>query len=129
MYFLIFITYILLFLSNHTCYILYTCYNICLSLCSWKQKKLSHGLLILDDVCCYEIIKYLDIGCKILITTHDRSIMDEIVDSRINYVKVNEGFEEKETLNLFSKCLNVDCTLLPSYASKLHKICKGNKII
>lgn len=101
----------------------------CLCLCRWKQKNLSHGLLVLDDVCSDQIVKYLDIGCKILITTHDRNIIDAIVDSKINYVKVNEGFEEKETLNLFSKCLNIDCMLLPSYASKLHKICKGNKVI
>jgi len=86
-------------------------------------------LLVLDDVCSEQIVKYLDIGCKILITTHDRSIMDAIVDSQINYVKVNEGFEEKETLELFSKCLNIDSMLLPSNASKLHKICKGNKVI
>lgn len=95
----------------------------------WKQKQLTCGLLILDDVCSNEIVKYLDIGCKILITTHDKSIMDDIIDTRINYVKVNEGFEEKETLDLFSKCLNVSYLSLPPYASMLHKICKGNIII
>lgn len=95
----------------------------------WKQKQLTCGLLILDDVCSNEIVKYLDIGCKILITTHDKSIMDDIIDTRINYVKVNEGFEEKETLDLFSKCLNVSYLSLPPYASKIHKICKGNIII
>lgn len=83
------------------------------------------GLLILDDVCSNEIVKFLDIGCKILITTNDISIMDGIIDTRVKYLKVNEGFEEKETLNLFSKCLNVDLKSLPSHASKLHSICKG----
>lgn len=81
--------------------------------------------MILDDVCSHEIVKYLDIGCKILITTNDVSIMDDIIDTRVKYIKVNEGFEEKETLDLFSKCLSVDCKSLPSYASKLHSICKG----
>lgn len=95
----------------------------------WKQKQLTNGLLILDDVCNKEIVKYLDIGCKMLITTHDKSIMDNIVDTRVNYIKVNEGFEEKETLDLFSKCLNVSYLSLPPCASKLHKICKGNIII
>jgi len=79
----------------------------------------------LDDVCSSEIIKSLDIGCKILITTNDMSIMDGIVDTRVQYLKVNEGFEEKETLDLFSKCLSVDSKSLPSHASKLHRICKG----
>ncbi|CAH1736793.1 unnamed protein product [Aphis gossypii] len=51
--------------------------------------------------------------------------MDGIIDTRVKYFKVNEGFEEKETLNLFSKCLNVDLKSLPSHASKLHSICKG----
>lgn len=93
----------------------------------WKSKQKS-GLLILDDVCSNQIVKYLDIGCKILITTHDESIMDEIIDKRVKYLKVTEGFEEKETLNLFSKCLNVDYKSLPlQKASKLHNICKGNK--
>uniref|UniRef100_A0A2H8TPT9 Apoptotic protease-activating factor 1 n=1 Tax=Melanaphis sacchari TaxID=742174 RepID=A0A2H8TPT9_9HEMI len=90
----------------------------------WKQKQLA-GLLILDDVCSNEIVKFLDIGCKILITTNDISIMDGIIDTRIKYLKVNEGFEEKETLSLFSKCLNVNFKSLPSHASKLHSICKG----
>jgi hypothetical protein len=84
-----------------------------------------NGLLILDDVCSNEIVKFLDIGCKILITTNDISIMDGIIDTRVKYLKVNEGFEEKETLNLFSKCLKVDLKSLPSHASKLHSICKG----
>ncbi|XP_026822292.1 apoptotic protease-activating factor 1-like [Rhopalosiphum maidis] len=90
----------------------------------WKEKQLT-GLLILDDVCSNEVVKFLDIGCKILITTNDISIMDGIIDTRVKYLKVNEGFEEKETLNLFSKCLNVDLKSLPSHASKLHSICKG----
>lgn len=85
--------------------------------------------MILDDVCSNEIVKFLDIGCKILITTNDISIMDGIIDTRVKYLKVKEGFEEKETLNLFSKCLNVDLKSLPSHASKLHSICKGITIL
>lgn len=81
--------------------------------------------MVLDDVSNSQIVKYLDIGCKVVITTNDESVMDDIVDSRVKYFKVNEGFEEKETLNLFSKCLSVDPTSLPSHASKLHNICKG----
>lgn len=91
----------------------------------WKHKLLTGGLLILDDVCSNEIVKFLDIGCKILITTNDMSIMDDIIDTRVKYLKVNEGFEERETLDLFSKCLNVDFKSLPLHASKLHRICKG----
>lgn len=83
----------------------------------------------MDDVCSYQIVKYLDIGCKILITTHDKSIMDNIIDTRIKYLKVNEGFEEIETLDLFSKCLSVDYKSLPSHALKLHNICKGNTVL
>lgn len=82
-------------------------------------------MLILDDVHSSEIVKYFDFGCKILITTHDISIMDNIIDTRVKYVKVNEGFEEKETLALFSKCLNIDYKSLPRLASDIHKICKG----
>lgn len=81
--------------------------------------------MILDDVCSNEVVKYLDIGCKILITTNDISIMDDIIDTRVKYLKVNEGFEEEETLDLFSKCLSVDLKSLPSHALKLHSICKG----
>lgn len=87
----------------------------------------------MDDVCSYtdptfstnQIVKYLDIGCKILIITHDKSIMDDIVDSRIKYLKVNEGFKERETLDLFSKCLKVDSKSLPKLASMIHYVCKG----
>lgn len=103
-------------------------YYIFLYAFRWRNKNLTHGLLVLDDVCDHQIVKYLDFGCKILITTHDKSVMENIVDSRINYVKVNEGFEEEESLALFSKCLNVDYMSLPSHASKLHKLCKGKTI-
>lgn len=93
-----------------------------------KQKKITNGLLVLDDVYSNEIVKFLDIGCKILITTHDKSIMELIVDTRVKYLKVNEGFEEMETLDLFSKCLSVNCEALPFHASKIHKICKGKTV-
>lgn len=83
----------------------------------------------MDDVCSNQIVKYLDIKCKILITTHDKSIMDDIIDARVKYIKVNEGFEENETLDLFSKCLSIDFNSLPSHALKLHNICKGNTVI
>lgn len=89
---------------------------------------MTNGLLVLDDVYSNEIVKFLDIGCKILITTHDKSIMEDIVDTRVKYLKVNEGFEEIETLNLFSKCLSINYESLPSHASKLHKICKGKTV-
>lgn len=89
---------------------------------------MTNGLLVLDDVYSNEIVKFLDIGCKILITTHDKSIMEEIVDTRVKYLKVNEGFEETETLDLFSKCLSINYESLPSHALKLHKICKGKTV-
>ncbi|XP_050540508.1 apoptotic protease-activating factor 1-like isoform X2 [Daktulosphaira vitifoliae] len=90
----------------------------------WKS-TMSKGLLILDDVSDPIIIRYMDINCKMLITTNDEGVMDEVEDSRIQFVRIGEGFQKEESLKLFSKCLDIDINLLPPQASLIHKLCKG----
>uniref|UniRef100_A0A1Y1N3Z0 CARD domain-containing protein n=1 Tax=Photinus pyralis TaxID=7054 RepID=A0A1Y1N3Z0_PHOPY len=84
------------------------------------------ALLILDNVLLREATEAFDVGCKTLITTQ---VKDIIVGNNSVYVKVEGGFTQKETLELFAKSLNTEVKKLPVLAEKLHNLCKGEPIL
>ncbi|KAK5650442.1 hypothetical protein RI129_001471 [Pyrocoelia pectoralis] len=84
------------------------------------------ALLILDNVSLREATEAFDVGCKTLITTQ---VKDIIVGNNSIYVKVEGGFTQKETLELFAKSLNTEVQNLPILAEKLHNLCKGEPIL
>ena len=51
-----------------------------------KDREYKQMLLVLDNVCEHEVVDAFDIGCKMLITTQDKSIIGE--DSDTFYVEV-----------------------------------------
>lgn len=53
----------------------------------FTSHSLREGLLVLDDVSSPEVIAAFDIGCKILVTTKDRKVMNN-VEGRHDLVKV-----------------------------------------
>ncbi|XP_066999982.2 apoptotic protease-activating factor 1 [Anabrus simplex] len=92
------------------------------------HEALREGLLILDDVTSPKLIEAFDVGCKILVTTKDLDVMKN-VRGREKLIKVNEGFTEKESLSLLSKCTHIAVEKLPPQAVKIHKLCKGVPMI
>ncbi|XP_047990166.1 uncharacterized protein LOC125229389 isoform X1 [Leguminivora glycinivorella] len=89
----------------------------------FAENVLKDALLVLDEVSEKRYLEAFDIGCKILITTRDTDVVDNF---QAQIIKIGNNFEEKESLELFASCLDVDVSMLPRQAKKLHDICKGN---
>lgn len=90
------------------------------------KDDLRETLLVLDNVYKHEIINIFDLECKILITTRDKTFMNTI--SNNTFIEINTGFNEHETLQLFSTSLSIDIKELPIEANKIHELCKGKFI-
>lgn len=72
------------------------------------------------------MIRAFDVGCKTLVTTRDLSIMD-VVNGRVKHIRVDDGFTEEESLQLFSQTLkSMD---LPEEAKAIHSQCKGSPMV
>ncbi|XP_046746369.1 uncharacterized protein LOC124411328 [Diprion similis] len=84
--------------------------------------KHNHALLILDDVNRREIIEAFDFGCKTLVLTTDTNILR---GKKCDIIEMNEGFTDKESLELFAKAIGVDALDLPKQARQIHEECKG----
>lgn len=82
------------------------------------------GLVVLDDVSSEEVIKALNIGCRMLITTSNINIMGD-QESRTDFIKVDEGFTEYETLHLLAQSVGIDVLQLPPQAKAIHVHSKG----
>ncbi|CAH2047374.1 unnamed protein product, partial [Iphiclides podalirius] len=87
------------------------------------DQTLKECLLVLDELNEKRCLDAFDIGCKILLTTPDT---DVVLNYQAQIVKVENNFTEKETLELFSLCLDQPVAELPRQARKLHEICKGS---
>ncbi len=61
--------------------------------CRFKNEELEDSLLVLDDVSSDSVVEAFDIGCKILITTDDKSIMNK-TSNGVHYVKVGNRFRQ-----------------------------------
>lgn len=84
---------------------------------------------MLDDVWRAEVIRYFDLGCRTLVTTRDLAVMD-VVNGRVKYFKVGEGFSKEESLRLFAQALRVkDPESLPKEAYEIHCECKGSPMV
>lgn len=77
----------------------------------------------------HNLLKFTQVGCRILITTRDLSVMD-VVNGRYTHIKVGDGFSEDESLSLFSQALNISSpSELPHQAKLIHAECKGSPMV
>lgn len=54
----------------------------------------------------------------------------DVVNGRVKYFKLEEGFNEEESLRLFAQALQVkDSQLLPKQALDIHCECKGSPMV
>ncbi|XP_042911801.1 apoptotic protease-activating factor 1 isoform X2 [Parasteatoda tepidariorum] len=93
-----------------------------------KISKLPRILLILDDVRCSRIIRALDVGCPILVTTRHKNVVDD-VSSYVTYINCQDDLEKTEIKELFS--LHVKCKLeeLPDVVDDICEKCNGSPMI
>lgn len=59
-------------------------------------------LIILDDVWSAKVVEAFMVGCPLLVTTKDSSVVDEL-KMNIEWVQVEEGFTLQETKDLFTQ--------------------------
>ncbi|XP_077282945.1 uncharacterized protein LOC143908959 [Arctopsyche grandis] len=83
------------------------------------------SLLIIDDPREKQIVEAFDVGCKILVTTQDSTL----VDSNSSILKINDSLTETESLQLISICVNQEVQQLPDQAKKMHNICRGSPLL
>ncbi|XP_013193129.2 apoptotic protease-activating factor 1 isoform X1 [Amyelois transitella] len=100
---------------------------------SWEESRdvlkeifsnpvLSGSLLVLDEVNERGCVDAFDIGCKILITTREKSVYGNL-DAEV--ISIDNHLNDNEILALFASCLRVPVTQLPRQAKKLQEACKG----
>jgi hypothetical protein len=80
---------------------------------------------VLDGVWRPEVIRAFDIGCATMVTTRDLSVMD-VVNGRVKEIKIDNGFSEAESLELFRNTLGFPSVKnLPEAAKTIHSNCSG----
>ncbi|XP_014282024.1 apoptotic protease-activating factor 1 isoform X2 [Halyomorpha halys] len=92
------------------------------------EKGLCDNLIVLDDVKDQMVLDCFAIGAKFLVITEDKGVIGNQNESSAHCIKVDEGFSLHETLELFSKSLNVKDIALPSQASDIHQYTKGHPL-
>ncbi|XP_053604500.1 uncharacterized protein LOC128671772 isoform X2 [Plodia interpunctella] len=88
----------------------------------FSMPSLSGSLLVLDEVNDRGCVDAFDIGCKILITTREKSVYANLDAEVIN---IDNHLNDNEVLELFANCLGVRVLQLPRQAKKLQEACKG----
>ncbi|CAN8012367.1 unnamed protein product, partial [Ixodes pacificus] len=82
------------------------------------------ALLVLDDVWSRRVVDAFTVGCPLLVTTKDISVVDPLkVDRRL--VDVVEGLTLPETKRLFAEVFGVSERELPHQVDDIHEIHRG----
>ncbi|XP_050563210.1 apoptotic protease-activating factor 1 [Spodoptera frugiperda] len=87
------------------------------------EQPLKECLLVLDEVNDKKCLEAFDIGCKILVTTRDTSV---VASYSAQIIKIENSLEERESLEIFALSLEVPVSKLPWQAKKIHELCKGS---
>uniref|UniRef100_A0A8C7ZIJ2 Apoptotic peptidase activating factor 1 n=1 Tax=Oryzias sinensis TaxID=183150 RepID=A0A8C7ZIJ2_9TELE len=90
-------------------------------------RKYTRTLLILDDVWDSTVLKAVDIHCRILLTTRNRSLAD-VVNGSKHEVEVNSGLDEDKALEILSQLSKIEMYRLPEEALSIVKKCQGSPL-
>ncbi len=102
---------------------------LCLQRLLTSEERFSRSLIILDDVWSADIIKTFNVSGRVLVTTQDVAVVDVVPASQRSVVKVETGFTEEESLELFSSFVDVPVQFLPEEARQIHLECKGSPMV
>lgn len=86
------------------------------------------SLLILDDVWSSEIIKSFDVCAKVLVTTQDITVLDNISKKNVNVVKMQSGFTQEESLQVLFQYLKKICQM-PTNCEKGISCCHLTRLL
>lgn len=85
---------------------------------------LPQALLVLDDVWSRRVVDAFTVGCPLLVTTKDISVVDQLKVER-TLVEVVEGLTLPETRRLFAEVFGVSERELPHQVDDIHDIHRG----
>ncbi|XP_072034460.1 apoptotic protease-activating factor 1-like [Amphiura filiformis] len=86
------------------------------------------SLLVLDDVWSVKVAKTFDIQCRVLVTTRDSSITDQI-SSEVHKVSLESGFNETQALETLALWTERTVATLPPQAHEIYKASKGSPLV
>ncbi|GAB6024677.1 wD repeat domain [Chamberlinius hualienensis] len=81
-------------------------------------------LIVLDDVWSELAIRNFDLGCRVMVTTRDRGVMD-VATTDVLYVELRDGFTLDETKQLFAKSHKMTVEQLPVCVSEIWQTAQG----
>lgn len=84
----------------------------------------TRALLVLDDVWSDKVITAFNVGCPLLVTTRDTSVVDVVKMHKIS-VEVQEGLTSDETKQLFASVFGVAQDEVPSQVTDIHYAHRG----
>lgn len=93
------------------------------------NENFKNCLLVLLDVPNQMTLKSFDLHCKILMTTRNKELLDQLSSKTTKTVQISQGFQAEESLGLFTKVLGIHQKDLPSEAADIHRLCKGNPFL
>ncbi|XP_077558812.1 apoptotic protease-activating factor 1-like isoform X2 [Haemaphysalis longicornis] len=84
----------------------------------------ARALLVLDDVWSAKVISAFNVGCPLLVTTRDTSVVDLVKMHKIS-VEVQEGLSIDETKQLFASVFEVAPDMVPPQVADIHQAHRG----
>uniref|UniRef100_A0A673AXV7 Apoptotic protease-activating factor 1 n=1 Tax=Sphaeramia orbicularis TaxID=375764 RepID=A0A673AXV7_9TELE len=91
-------------------------------------RRYPRSLLILDDIWDSTVLKALDIHCRILLTTRNRSLTDSVSGAKYE-VEVESGLEDNKGLEILALYTKTKLQGLPEEARSIVRECKGSPLV
>ncbi|XP_056603976.1 apoptotic protease-activating factor 1 isoform X2 [Triplophysa dalaica] len=91
-------------------------------------RRFPRSLLILDDVWDTSALRSVDVQCRVLMTTRNRSLTDSVSGKKFE-VPVENGLNEETALEILSLYVNGKAQKLPEQARSIVSECKGSPLV
>ncbi|XP_030070882.1 apoptotic protease-activating factor 1 isoform X2 [Microcaecilia unicolor] len=92
------------------------------------MRKYPRSLVVLDDIWDSWVLKAVDIQCRVLLTSRDKSVADAVSGNK-HLVSVESGLPREKGLEVLSLFVNKKIKDLPSQANTIVKECKGSPLV
>lgn len=95
----------------------------------FQNDKYKNALLVLCNVKNKQVLEAFDFHCKTLVTTRNESCFDDIPRNLKEFVVIDKGLTEDESLEFFNKLGVSDSKNYQSLVRTIHRLSKGDPMI